>query len=197
MIVPAVGILVGILSLVFAIPKTRRYLLQKFNYLDFPSNLTSTSIHKMTTTPGLEINLDYGRGSFKSVKECFFLEFTFLNNTGSRVLISNLRIADATVLLKIHPEADKDINDNSYSLKFIEETGFLKSLYAKREIAIDTNDKAKTGIPLSNEYSENDVRDLTIGLKRHSRKTDSVKYFVLKYFIKTGVDALVEVEFNY
>lgn len=195
--VTAISILIGALSLIFAIPKSRHYILQKFNFLNSVFDVDSSSLQKKTGVPGLEINLDSGKGSFKEVKDCFFLEFTFFNNTGSKVQISNLRIADASSLLKIHPEADKNINDNSYSLKFIEEIGFFKGCYSKREITIDTNAKVKTGIPLSNEYSENDVKRLIENLKNHNSKPSEVKYFALKYYTKIGASKLFDVEFNY
>ncbi len=192
-----ISLLLGVIGVVFTVPKSRHYVLRKFSFLNPKLSANFSILEKKTVVRGLEINLNFGNGSFNKVEQCFFLEFIFYNNTGSKVHISNLRIADVSSLLKINPEADKNINDNSYSLKFIEEVGFLRGAYSKREITIDTNAKVKTGIPLSNEYTESDMKTLIKKLKQHTNKPNEIKYFVLKYYAKIGVDKSLEVEFNY
>lgn len=139
------------------------------------------------------MTLSFGKGSFSVVKECFYLEFIFFNNTGNKVQISNARIADVTPLLRVHRLADKDKTGNFHPLKFIDERGG----YNIRHVIIETNSQAKTGVPLAEDYTESEVRALIETLNSLPKNNKEVIYFVLKFIVALRLDKAKEKEYKY
>lgn len=150
-------------------------------------------IQKSKPIAGLEITLSFGKGAFSGVRECFFLEFNFFNNTSNKVQISNARIADVTSLLRVHRLADKDRASNFHPLKFIDERGG----YNIRHIIIETNLQAKTGIPLAEDYTEGEVRALIEALNSLPKNNKKIIYFVLKFIVASGLNKAKEKEYTY
>lgn len=142
---------------------------------------------------GLEITFSYGRGSLPGVTSCFYLEFHFFNNTGNKAQISNLRLTDVTSLLRVHRLADRVKDGNFHPLKFLDEKGG----YNKRHIIIETNSKAKAGIPLEEDYTEAGVRTLIGELNSLPQKLKETKYFNLKFLVAIGNDKLQEKVYKY
>lgn len=138
--------------------------------------------------PGLEITFSYGRGGFPGVSSCFYLEFHFFNNTGSVVKISNLRLTDVTSLLGVHRLADRVRFENFHPLKFLD----AKGGYAQRHIVIETNSKAKAGIPLGEDYAEDRVRALIGELNSLTPRQKRTKFFNLKFLVALGNNKLQE-----
>jgi hypothetical protein len=148
---------------------------------------------KSKAIPGLEITLSFGKGGFSGAKDCFYLEFVFFNNTGNKVQISNLQIADITSLFRVHPLADKDRMGNFHPLKFLDEKGS----YARRHIIIETNLEEKTGIPLVEDYTENELKLLIGELNSLPKNIKKIKYFTLKFLVTLGYNRPQEKEYRY
>jgi len=141
----------------------------------------------------LEITLLYCKGSFSTVESCFFLEFNFFNNTGNVVNILDIQLKNVTNLVRIHPRASKNIRDDSYALKFVNANG----AYNERTITIETGSGRKTGIPLAEDYSEDEIKKLIESLNYHKKNDGSSKYFTLKYNIMIGYNKPQDIELKY
>jgi len=186
------GLLLGVIGLVFAVPTTRYYILRIFTTLDQQKEQDSV--------PGLEITFSYGKGGFSTVSDCFFLEFIFFNNTGSEVEIYNLRISDiaspianVTQLLRIHPFAERNISDSYHPLKFIDEEG----VYNREHIFMDTGSRERAGVPLAENYTENDLRMLIDEVNSSAKIAKKTKYFNLKFSLAIGNNTPQEKVYRY
>lgn len=85
-------------------------------------------------------------GSAKMVNQpCDALLFRFVNNTGSVVYLTNLRLFTGSKPL-VHPMADKNLSDESYELKLLNSSS---NAFELRQITIQTNDSVSSFIPLS------------------------------------------------
>jgi hypothetical protein len=150
-------------------------------------------IQRHKPIPGLEITFFYGRGNLPGVSSCFYLEFHFFNNAGSKAQISNPRLTDATSLLSVHRLADRVKDGNFHPLKFLDEKGG----YTQRHIIIETNSEAKTGIPLGEDYTEDRVRRLIGELNSLPSRQKETKYFNLKFLVALGNNKLQEKVYRY
>lgn len=126
------------------------WLLKKLNEYDLPNWLIAFAWplflfywyrRKVPNIPGLNIFLSPDHTNMGNTP-CDALLFRFVNNTGSVVYITNLRLFAGSQPL-IHESADKDFSTNSYELKFLNGNNF-----ELRQATIHTDSCAITFIPL-------------------------------------------------
>jgi len=126
----------------------------------------------------LEVSLSFDYEVKVKNKSLQGVIFTFLNNTGSIVYLTNARITKSTNRFKISTDCSKDIAESSYELKFSNEAGVVD----KRQITIQTNEKVYTCIGIHSfdgkikSYSSNYIRKIF----------KYPKYFCLNYVAMVG-----------
>ena len=151
-------------------------------------------LRKYQSIPGLEITLSWGEGSFSGVPHCYWLEFTFFNNTGRNLRIFNTKVKDVTPLLKVHSLANRDKKSCSHPLKFIDKNGY----YNIRDIVIETNSQVKTALPLAEDYkTEESVKELIADLNLLPSNLKETKYFKLIFIATVGYHNVKEMEISY
>lgn len=125
-------------------------LLEKLNKYDLPNWLIAFAWplflfywyrRKVSNVPGLSIFLSADHTAVRNTP-CDALFFRFINNTGSVVYITNLRLFAGSKAI-IHEAADKDFSTSSYELKFLNGNDF-----ELRQTTIHTDGCAITCIPL-------------------------------------------------
>jgi len=131
---------------------------------------------KVSNVPSLNIFLSAGQTNMCNSR-CDALLFRFVNNTGSVVYITNLRLFAGSQPI-IHEAADKDFSTNSYELKFLNGDAF-----ELRQITIHTNGSGITFIPLSQQASK---ELLTFSCSKWRSWLGFPRFFRLEYTALVG-----------
>ncbi len=129
--------------------------------------------------PNLEISPSKGTIKVKG-KDYDSVDLNFLNNTGSIVYITNVRLLKCSRHFVIPTGgASRDIASFSHELKFFESTS---KMFVKRQITLQTNDEAATTIAAT-------VNDDFFSFKsgRIRKFLRLRKYFCLQYVALVGV----------
>lgn len=130
--------------------------LEKLNKYDLPNWLIAFAWplflfywyrRNVSGAPGLNVFLSPDHTNMGNI-QCDALVFRFVNNTGSVVYITNIRLFAGSQRI-IHASADKDFSTNSYELKFLNGENF-----ELRQITIHTDNYGITFIPLSQHASK-------------------------------------------
>ncbi|MBS0366353.1 MAG: hypothetical protein JSR67_11085 [Proteobacteria bacterium] len=134
--------------------------------------------HRRTNgVPGLEVHFFAGKIKIGG-KEYSAVDVQFTNHTGAVTYVSNVRVRSLTEAFWVPPDAARDINQNSYHLKFIDDAGG----FTRREATLQTSGSAKTCMPsgiMPLEFYQYSPR----AIRRWFRRP---KYFVLEYTVMVG-----------
>jgi len=149
-----------------------------FTAILWPIALFLWQRRKVNGVPGLEVH--FANGSITFAGQPFSaIDIQFTNHTGSVVYVSGVRIRGCTNAFPVPVEAARDIAENSYHLKFMNEAG----QFVMREVTLQTSASAKTCMPaeapLSNEF-------LTYSAPWYGRLLHIRKYFILEYTAMVG-----------
>ena len=141
----------------------------------------------------LLIGVDPAGGVIPTGESCPYLVIEFDNNTGENVYIANAAIR-VTNRIEAHRNADKDISTQYYTLKFAEKSG---EPFSRLQVTLSTGQRVTTGLPLSNEYLNNDKHTtLFTELKSHKSHKIWAKYFTLRFDTMIG-DRYRRVKFKF
>lgn len=128
---------------------------------------------KVNGVHGLEVH--FAKGNIQiSGKPFSAIDVRFTNHTGAVVYVSGVRVRGCTQDFTVPVEAARDVAENSYHLKFMDDAG----QFVLREVTLQTNAEEKTCLAapssLPEEFFTHSPSWLARVLRRH-------KYFVLEY----------------
>ena len=107
------------------------------------------------------------------------VDIIFLNNTGSVVYISCVRIKRCSKLFTVPIAASRDIAENAHDLSFMDSKGD----YVLRQFTLHTNQSVKTSIAVNQQLNESFYKYNPPLWRRSIRRR---KYFVLEYTAMVG-----------
>ena len=149
-----------------------------FTAIFWPLLLFAWTKRKKRSIPNLQVSLDQCTVKMNG-KDYQGVSFTFLNNTGSIVYLTNVELKKCSRHFPVDPHAFRDFVRLSHELKFFDE---IEKKYIKRQITLQTNQEATTCIALSSlndavfSFRPSCLRRL-IGIR---------KYFRLEYVAMVG-----------
>jgi hypothetical protein len=108
------------------------------------------------------------------------VDFTFKNNTGQIVYLSNARILKCSKLFNIPTDASRGIGSNSYELLFFDSQN---NMYAHPQYILQTCASVKTGIAVTQQLSN---EFYSYNASRFRRFIRLRKYFVIEYTVMLG-----------
>jgi len=113
-------------------------------------------------------------------KEKPAVHFSFLNNTGCIVYLTNVRILKCSKKFIIDKDASMDIAESSYELKFMDKNN---GHYIHRQIILQTDETAQTSIAVEDEVNKEILSYKRSKLRQRFRRP---KYFCLEYVAMVG-----------
>ncbi len=135
---------------------------------------------KIGNVPNLEVSLLKKDGFKIGEKEYKAVELRFANNTGSVVYLTNYRVLKCSKHFPVHPDSERDIKDRTIPIKFYNSE---TNIYDRRQITLQTSEKASTAIPLTISPS-NDMIAYTPSCFRNFFRWR--KYFWIEYTAMVG-----------
>ncbi len=133
---------------------------------------------KVNGIPELEVRFAPGNITIAG-KPYVAIDIRFTNHTGVVINVSGVRIRDYSRAFPIPVEADRDIAENSYHLKFLDSDG----RFTVREVALQTGTSAKTCMPV---FSAMPGDFFNYSPPWYARWLRLRKYFVLEYTAMVG-----------
>ena|SRR4030066_1274829 len=135
---------------------------------------------KRNNIPNLEVMLKPGSISYGNKPQHYAVTIEFTNHTGSVVYLTSPRLRCCSKLFPVPVDAHRDIAENSYHLKFIDEVGNFRL----REVTLQTNnEKALTCIPVGDTLNPSFYVYTANIFRRIFRAR---KYFILEYTAMVG-----------
>lgn len=151
-----------------------------FSLILWPIVLYLWNQRTINNIPNLQISLSKGTISTNGVEKENFIWINFLNNTGSIIYLTNIRILKCSKLFQVDPKASRDISESSHELKF---PNRKDNILTERQIILQTNEESGSGLQLKDAISD-EMLTYEPGLWR--RLLRSPKYFCLEYIVMVG-----------
>ena len=149
-----------------------------FTAIVWPLVLFCWNRRKVNNVPGMEVRLMLGNIVIdRNPKDAIAIDF--INHTGSVVYSSGARIFRCSSLFSILIVASRDIAENSYELKFLDEKGG----FTYREVTLQTNQTSRTCMAVTSPLPDSFYTYQAPFFKRLLRIR---KYFVLEYTAMVG-----------
>jgi hypothetical protein len=128
---------------------------------------------KVNGVHGLEVhfatgNIQIGGKPFSAI------DIQFTNHTGAVAYVSGVRVKGCTPDFAVPVEASRDVAENSYHLKFMDDKG----QFVMREVTLQTSTGAKTCMPAPTTLP---TEFFTYSPSWLARRFGRRKYFVLEY----------------
>jgi len=150
-----------------------------FSLIIWPLALFAWNKRTVRNIPNLQISISKGKMRMGEV-ETDSLILNFLNNTGSIIYLTNVRIADCSKEFSVHPIASRDIAELSHELKFVNKE---KKEFCERQIILQTNQENCTSLGVDLSLPDN----LFTFKPSWWRKCFQIrKYFTLEYIAMVG-----------
>ena len=133
---------------------------------------------KVNGVHGLEVH--FAAGDIKIGDKPFpAIDVQFTNHTGAVVYVSGVRVRGCTQDFAVPVEASRDVAENSYHLKFMDDQG----RFVNREVTLQTSTSAKTCMPAPSSLPAKFFTYRPSWLVRRLRRR---KYFLLEYTAMVG-----------
>ena len=137
--------------------------------------------------PNLQMSLSFGTmGMGHQQYPC--INIKFLNNSDSTIYLSGVRILKPSKLFQVSPDAERNIADNSYILRFPDSKG----IFCERHVTLETGASASTCLALVKIIEELSEYSPKFFCKLFCWR----KYFRLKYSAMVG-ERQYKVSFNH
>ena len=149
-----------------------------FTVILWPVALILWQRRKANGVPGLEVHFSEGQITFGG-KSHRAIDIQFTNHTGSVVYVSGVRIRGCTNAFPVPVEASRDVAENAYHLKFMNDNG----QFANREVTLQTSAVTKTCMPVTVALSSRFFGHSSSWLYRRLRRR---RYFILEYTVMVG-----------
>ena len=149
-----------------------------FAVILWPIALILWQRRKVNGVPGLEVHFATGQITFGG-RSYDAIDVQVTNHTGSVVYVSGVRVRGCTRSFPVPVEASRDIAENSYHLKFMDDKG----QFVLREITLQTSATAKTCIPVARVMP---AQFFGYSSSWWARCLRHRKYFVLRYTAMVG-----------
>jgi hypothetical protein len=151
-----------------------------FSLILWPIALYLWDQRTINNIPHLPISLSKGATSSDGEKKENFIWINFLNNTGSIIYLTNIRILHCSKLFKVDPKASRDISESSHELKFPNKTN---NTLTERQIVLQTNEESGSGLQLKEIIPDEMITYKSMLWRRLLRRP---KYFCLEYVVMVG-----------
>jgi len=151
-----------------------------FSLVLWPIVLYLWNQRAVNNIPNLQISLSKGVTSSQGERKENFIWINFLNNTGSIIYLTNIRILKCSKLFQVDPKASRDISESSHELKFPNKKD---NILTERQIILQTNEESGGGLQLKETISD---EMLTYKSSLWRRVLRRPKYFCLEYVVMIG-----------
>ena len=147
-----------------------------FTVIIWPSVLFCWNRRKVNSVPNLEVSLQRSSININGNQHPA-INFTFKNNTGQIVYLSNARILKCSKLFNIPTDASRGIGSNSYELLFFD---LQTNQYKHPQYILQTGASVTTSIAVTQQLSNDFYSYSASRLRQFIRFR---KYFVVEYTI--------------
>ena len=151
-----------------------------FSLILWPIALYIWNQRTVKNIPNLQISLSKGATFNNGGRKENFIWINFLNNTGSIIYLTNVRILKCSNLFQVDPKASRDISESSHELKFPNKKD---DILTERQIILQTNGEAGSGLQLKEPIPDGMLTNKSKLWRRLLRKP---KYFCLEYVVMVG-----------
>ena len=120
-----------------------------FTAIIWPLVLFYWNKRKVNNIPNLEISLAKASITIDGNPHAA-VDINFLNNTGTVVYLTCVRIKKCSDSFDVPVDASRDIADNSYELKFMDDGG----RYLHRQLTLQTNQETKSSLAVAKQLPD-------------------------------------------